>query len=330
MSDGTLVDLPDVFLHQKGWETSFLGYRILGCAVRDRNFVYLALVEDPPGEHCGELRNFRMVALYLNENDAAEQWGHQGLNDFHSPMISACTIPYGQGLFVSSTGDTYASGSKKSAMEQIGDASNPPGIRKVRCIAGRAYAAAVGQEIFRRADIGVWNALSREGLPENRSKQLLSAFNDVDGFTESNLYAVGEKGNVWHFDGKRWRSCKFPGEQDLFGICCAGDGNVYVCGQDDLVYVLSKGTWSKIHEGSGNTLYPLTDMRWFDDKLWLVGDFKTKNIIKGELVDASHNGNDIRANFIDAADGVLLLATSGGTVMLFDGKVFRYLVVPYQ
>jgi hypothetical protein len=326
------VDVGDVFLHKKGWETSFRGFWVTGCAVRDRNTVYLALVEELKGETCEDPHRSRLVALYLYEVAPEERWGHQDLSDFDHPMLGACTIPIGQGIFVSRNGDTYASGSKKSAVEKIGDRSHPPVITKVRCIKGRAYAAGVGMEIFRRKDIGVWELLPSQGLPADRFGKMpvFKGFADVDGFSESDIYAAGGAGQVWHFDGKSWRSCEFPTKQEILGICCGGDGNVYVCGESDLIYMLSNGKWSKIHEGT-HTYYPFKNMRWFAGKLWVAGEYQLKHVIDGKLVEAMHNGQKISNHeYIDEGNGVLLLATSGGSVTLFDGDRFHTLVKPYR
>jgi hypothetical protein len=325
------ADAADVFLDYESWDACFAGYWVKGCSLRDRNTVYVALVEDLPGETCDDPHKFRMVALYLNEAAPAERWGYQGLLDFPHPLMGACTIPLGQGLFVSQHGSVYAAGSKKTGLERIDNPDSFPWIRSVRCISGRGYAAAGGQKIFRRKDIGVWEPLPREGLPVKKPGAVLEGFADVDGFSESDIYAAGDRGNVWHFDGKSWHSCNFPEKKDLFGICCGGDGRVYVCGKDDLFYVLSDGKWSKIHDGTPHTYHPFKTMRWFAEKLWVAAEFKLGHVIDGKLLDAVHNGEKIGAyEYLDERDGVLVLASSSGWVRLFDGDKFHTLVRPYR
>lgn len=63
-------------------------------------------------------------------------------------------------------------------------------------------------------------------------------FEDFDGWSESDTYAVGGYGDVWHFDGKGRRQIPFPTDKPLKSVCCGGDGQVYISGYEGVTFAV--------------------------------------------------------------------------------------------
>jgi hypothetical protein len=149
----------------------------------------------------------------------------------------------------------------------------------------------------------------------------------MDAFSESDMYAVGGHGDVWHYDGKRWTQMGFPSNVQLGTVTCAGDGNVYISGEGGSLWVGQKSTWKSVYKGSSSILW--NDVLWFDDKLWLSSDYQFRIWNGKDLEPVMHEGKAVPMNgHMDAYDGLLAIASSE-YVMTYDGKVWKTIVAPY-
>ncbi len=72
-------------------------------------------------------------------------------------------------------------------------------------------------------------------------KQVHSAQGDINAFAgvKESVYAVGNKGVLLHFDGKKWNELKLPAGVDSkihFTDCCLdSDGSILICSNDGVV-----------------------------------------------------------------------------------------------
>jgi hypothetical protein len=79
----------------------------------------------------------------------------------------------------------------------------------------------------------------------------VSAFESVDGFAQSDVYAVGTNGQIWHFDGSLWKAMTSPTNLRLTAAICASDGFVYACGQMGILLRGREARWDVIYEDPG-------------------------------------------------------------------------------
>ncbi|MGY8668952.1 hypothetical protein Q3C01_42235 [Bradyrhizobium sp. UFLA05-109] len=322
----------EVFLDREAWLRAFKGWDIVDVAVRDRHIVYVVLRQSIPIEQASHTWDHdiasRLVAFYLNESDPAEKWAYQGLIGFQLTRCVAVRAPLGQGIALSSNGDAFAMGSNQRAMEKV----NPTGQSFVgnrgRCIGNRAYTVGLNRDVYRRIDIGCWERLD-VGLPTQTRKLdveevVAIGFNDIDGFAEDDIYAVGGKGDVWHYDGRGWSQCRFPSRWPLFTVCCAGDDEVYISGEGGTLFAGRRDSWRRVHIWESTV--PYNDARWFDGQLWLVSDYGLDRFVDGKVQRAHRVG---ARGHMDTADGVLAVA-SLEDVQIFDGRSWRDIVRPYR
>ena len=140
-------------------------------------------------------------------------------------------------------------------------------------ISGDVYAFGMVRSIFRRVDTGVWkNITLKEEHPnlyadiEKSKAELIGSwvgFSAMDGFARNDIYAGGNNGDSWHYDGKTWDMLDLPINHDISSITCAPDGNVYVgckrgpvlCGRGDYWRIIDR-------------LKQINHSAWFQGKIY--------------------------------------------------------------
>ncbi|MCU7850389.1 MAG: hypothetical protein KZQ89_20895 [Candidatus Thiodiazotropha sp. (ex Lucinoma kastoroae)] len=336
------------FLDKKRWTEVFSGFEIIDIAIREKTILQMCSRKAMSYDEASHLADHeiptRIISLFL-EMPEGNNCGFQELSGMSLPVLGVSRPPFSRpGGMVSSKnrdGDTWPVGNGNGPMEYIAPGKWPHPNR-LKCINGFTYSVGPGRNIYKRTAVGQWE-LFRNGLPDSKediwqgynkmptSRQLeLSAtlgFNDMDAFSESDMYAVGGHGDVWHYDGKQWRQMGFPSNVKLATVTCAGDGKVYISGEGGSLWVGGQSTWKNIYKGTSTVLW--NDVLWFEDKLWLASDYQFRIWNGKALETVTHNGAQVSiSGNMDVFDGVLAIA-SLNTVMTFDGQEWRTIVSPY-
>jgi hypothetical protein len=137
-------------------------------------------------------------------------------------------------------------------------------------------------------------------------KKLELGFSDLDGFNLNDMYAVGGRGDVMHFDGNTWEKIAFPSNQYLTNVCCAGDGWVYISGQGGAIFKGKKNSWKQIIE-SHSTL-DHRDLVWYRDRLYCTNDYGFWQIKDDQLSQVDVPAEiTICCGHLSVADDVMLL-----------------------
>jgi len=323
------------FISKTQWARALRGWTITDCAVRSSDVVYLVVREDILHEKSSEMWDHdiltRGIAIFL-EDEPEEALALQEFDGFNKPRCGVARVPFPQGLTVArnNDGDVYAAGSGRSGMEQI-DPGNVPMTTRVKCINGYAYSVGTGRAIYKRTNIDHWVKLDN-GFPAITPKvdeYLTYGFEDMDGFSETDMYAVGGHGDIWHYDGTIWMQEGFPSNMQLNTVTCAGDGYVYVSGMGGTLWRGRNSTWEHLYDGSYTV--PWNDVLWFEDKLWLASDYMLRIWNGKELVPVTDNqGRELPfSGHMDAYDGLLVIADTD-TVMAYQNGQWRTLVAPYK
>jgi hypothetical protein len=207
-------------------------------------------------------------------------------------------------------------------------------IGNAKVIDGKMYAIDVGRIAYRRDAPDTWTLLNN-GLPDFFAEKDGSklGFLGIDGFSERDIYAAGYNGDVWHWNGQRWKKVPMPTNADIYGVCCGGDGLVYMSTGVETFVVGRKNRWEIIRYGDNEDLYDVKfrHMVWFKDRVYMGYGSTLYEIKDGKFKQSRLNdleGRPVDWSCLDANDEILL-AGSKLHVALFDGERFET-VIPFE
>jgi len=144
-------------------------------------------------------------------------------------------------------------------------------------------------------------------------------FDAIAGFSETDIYCVGGKGDAWRYDGTRWQVCPVGTDMQFWSVCCAGDGLVYIGMQSGSVLRGRENDWEVIHQDE--MTLPFKDMVWFDGKVWCTSDYGLWVIENGQLSEADvPPGVKACSGNLSVGDGLMLLAGMYGASVYGGGR----------
>jgi hypothetical protein len=184
-------------------------------------------------------------------------------------------------------------------------------IRSVSTVAGKAFAVGLEGMAYRLDDFNCWTRID-DGLPRTFGAEA------VHGFSGSDLYAVGLRGEMWHYDGKKWNKCDLPTNVNLSCVCCAADGTVYAAGHQGVLVSGHASVWKVIDHWE--TKEPFWDLEWFGGELYL-STLSTLFRLKNDKLSRVQFGQDVpkTCNQLSATTDVLW-SVGEKDVLSFDGR----------
>ncbi|NHZ40888.1 hypothetical protein [Massilia aquatica] len=310
-------------ISKESWGKFFEGYYIYKCAVATKNHFYFVLLEFV--EHNDTAPRKRLISIILGDDDEEILCAEYDAEYFDLARLTSVQYPEQHAVMVALDGDVAVMNSEYSRFED----SIPRGKRgsplatsatAVASIDGYAYVVGAWRSVCRRIAPGQWETLADHSLPtpeRNKFGRSNQGFDVIAGFSASDIYAGGGEGDLWHYDGERWRQCQLPTNMSIETICCAADGCVYVGLQSGSIMKGRHRKWELIHKG--NMTLPFQDMVWFQNRVWCTSDYGIWTIDDGKLVDPALPA-EVRAcsGNLSVGDGVMLIAGMYGAIV-FDG-----------
>jgi hypothetical protein len=193
----------------------------------------------------------------------------------------------------------------QSLKEQVGTIQKGiRGLRSSRNVGNTIYCAGMGRVALRRVSVGKWIEFG-PGTKDSEA-DLVIGFEDLAGFSESDLYAVGWGGEIWWFNGKKWSQIDSPTSGNLNALTCASDGVVYIVGDDGIMLHGRRDKWQVIETGRPENLM---DVAAYEGEVYVVTDFKILQLVKKRLVPAKNFvSKDVPAtclHLLEATDGIV-------------------------
>jgi hypothetical protein len=186
------------------------------------------------------------------------------------------------------------------------------GIRSVSEIDRKAYAIGIRGMVYRLEKPSLWRRID-EGLPETFDGQA------IHGFKANEIYAVGMGGQLWHYDGEKWRQRELPTNQNLTCVKCAGDGAVYIGGHDGVLFRGRLDQWVALHHEE-TIDEDVWDLEWFDGALYVSTIDSVFRLKKTTFERIDFGTQKVNSCYqLSAAEGVLW-SSGEFDVMSFDGK----------
>jgi hypothetical protein len=325
--------------YKKGFHQWDMTFWCRDCVVRNKDiFVFVTepsltdeqVKEEEENGWSSDLRP-KGIMIYIRYKDIGKQWSggyHQNWAPMvigasqkpasHSVSIERIAVypSFDRRCFVTGSGPAYEDVPLAGAKR--GDFARGH-IAKLKPLEGHLYACGGNRSFGKRLGKGQWQSFSQDIPYPEKSSGTWYGFDDFDGWSETDIYAAGGEGDVWHYDGREWRQIPFPSNLPLNSVCCGGDGNVYISGYGGDTFVGRGDRWKMIR-GGGMSL-PFRDMVWYEDRVWCTSDYGLWTI---------HNGRIARPNVpatvsgccgnLSVGDGVLLLAGLCGAVFKENGQ----------
>jgi hypothetical protein len=282
-------------------------FSIRAGAVRLRDLGYLLAGDD-------ELDEDEVAHTAVFEWDPHAGWGGHDLG-WTASAACICDEPKEQLVVVGRLGEFLVFGQGESYEGVIPCKPTPSGdpapFRGARGIAGKAYAVGMNSQVFRRDSRTVWTPLDN-GLDPRTDLEA------IDGFEADDLYAVGWKGAIWHYNGRRWSDVDSLTNVILTGVSCAGDGQVYACGQEGTLLRGVGNRWEVIEQEE--TREDFWDVEWFGNEIY-VSTTRFLYRLSGRELRLVNFGRDAPKTcyHLSSRDSVLW-SIGQRDVMAFDGK----------
>jgi hypothetical protein len=276
-------------------------------AARTAELVYVAMQDKKL--HKKEVPHTRIGGIYKGAVGGAGDvdWRAAGMCFVRKPAEKLVAVSGDGKVF------TYVGGQEGS--EKIRDAFD---LRACAAIDGHAYACGMNREVFRRAGEGKWTAMHAPGADGDDD---IAGFEAIDGFGADDLYAVGWEGEIWHWQSGAWTQGPSPVNVVLSGVCCAGDGNVYACGQSGTLLRGRGQDWDVLE--TDGLIDDFWDLRWFMGRLY-VASMSALYELQGDVLVAVDFGPDAPDSCYKLTDAEGVLWSVGQqNICSFDGAAWR-------
>jgi len=267
--------------------------------VRRKDLGYLVLSSDEMSKRKNPYSGF--VQWHAGE------WADAGHKKWLIAGIAVVRQPVEQMVAVSEYGEVLLVGSGDRHEEKVGSGKASPTtrgpLRGVRNIDGEIYVVGMNRQVYRRGGLNSWTSMDH-GLRPLTSSDDVVGFESIDGFSKTEIYAVGWEGEIWRYDGKSWTQVDSPTNFVLVYVCCGGDGQAYACGRNGML-VRGRGDQWEIVEQK-NVIDDIWGLAWFNGKLYLstMDSVYTLEDDELELVDMGKDQAKTCYHLSDA-DGVL-------------------------
>ncbi len=302
------------------------GFEFSSCCVRRKDsfaFVGQKWEDNDPLE----LRHTGGV-FYAPSRPPEKAWAFRYLGETLGADVCAPYMPEERWCFITKDGLVWVGGKGGEGWENEINSKRNVYITNVKSIRnGHATAIGSGRKVFVRIDINTWVPLDN-GLHIEEEKDDLGkvGFLDIDGFSEKDMYACGQNGDLWHYDGSIWNKIDIPTNSVLYKLCCAGDGFVYIITNSRDVWKGRENSWTLIKQD-------LTD-----EVLEDIVDYR-EHVVISTVSELYHIHNDsfevwnsgipsmMSKAHLSANDGVLLVAGRDEAVS-HDGHVWNVILEP--
>ena len=163
--------------------------------------------------------------------------------------------------------------SKKTGWYSIPNNEKAHLAKGITYIDGEVYAYGMVRSVFRYKGIKEWENITTKIKHPNlyedveKSKDTFVGdwvgFSALDGFNANDIYAGGNRGDFWHYNGKIWKKIDLPSNADISTILCVKDNYVYVGCRLGPVMVGKENSWTVIEKSQ-----QVTHSCWFNGEIY--------------------------------------------------------------
>lgn len=189
------------------------------------------------------------------------------------------------------------------------------------------YAIGMSRMVYRREPNSLaWTRID-DGMRLPTGTDQVAGLKALDGDGAGALLAAGLFGELWRYDGRRWRQLDSPTNMKLEAVRWVLPELVFVAGARGLL-LCGPPEAPRVVEPS-STQDTFWSMQWFQNRLYLATGKGTLHVlVDGELVQLDpFPGSPITTGSLHVGAG-LLMSVGSRDVLLFDGRDWRRLSPP--
>jgi len=299
-------------------------YFIIDISIRPNGYIHFILEaeeEDPLEWH-----SFSTLAYY--NDDDLWVYNHNGFHtqSLHGDYVGAPDNSYFILLTNGGVGRLSAPSGPEKDTPKIPPMGKSSPLFAKTLSDGKLYMTSHYRTVLRRDAPDQWTHL-KGGLPsvaesikeaDNSNRKL--GFQSMDSFAENNIYAGGGNGDLWQWNGKKWKVIDLPMNSYIDHVVCGGDGLVYIS-TDDGIIVGEKDKWEFADINDDLDIIVET-MVWYKDRLYVATatqlyQIKDNHFSLSEL--DSHKNRPLYWRTLAVGAGVMV-AGYLDSVVIYDGK----------
>ena len=304
----------------------FQGYSIIECALRNFSDIYILLQKD--GQDLDEENTLSRLIVYSIEN---KNWQLvEEFEELNFESMTFCSKPEERLLIMDEDGEMISYGQNSYIKEADIPGGEDSYMNKIAIMNGQGRAYAVGSErhIWRRIDESQWQSIHESThTPDMEDKDGGDmGFSAISGFSEKDIYVSGNESDTWHYDGKQWHPVELPTNQTIHSVLCAGNDQVYLCGNLGCL-MKGRGDHWKTIESDALSNARLDCLTWFDGNVYVSTPKSLLRINNEDVVEPVMDVLPISSFTVGVvkANQFMLVACGVGTVRMYDGKTWHLL-----
>lgn len=269
------------------------------------------------------------MGVYVGRFEPDKRWYYHDVKALTAAVtVKKATATEGRRLVaLSNEGEVeiYSNKDGTSTWEKIPDAGLRLGklgyLRAIREIGDSLFACGYNDQVYQRKD-GQWISLTMLPLRHRDVlKEEPGMFESIDGFSEQNVYTVGLRGQVFHWNGAAWRQIEVNTDEGLNCVRCYGTDEVWIAGDN--------GTLLK-----GNAMAGFKDVSAYTDNMAIyslakfqgqvyLGTREGLHVYDGQSIQEVDSGLDpeIDTYTVDAVEGALW-SVGSKDIVTFDGHTW--------
>jgi len=320
-------------VNEQNYKKYFYGYQIIDSVTYDENQVYFLLTKIGLDPYEDELE----WALLRCWND---KWSAVDFDDIGFVGVSLTRIEKPDPrviLMDHQSGYIYS-----CRDDEQWDEDSAPALAisydQINTIDGYAYAVGSHRTVMKRTAENTWIHQQPSRSYELRMldddpdvpSPLTLGFGCIDGFSEQDIYAAGNRGDVWHFNGEHWRRVDVPTNSEIQSILCAPNGSVYLASWDGHFIQGREDRWTLVEHEFGSVGWG--DLSWFKDMVYLASmshlfryDHKKISTVDTSPRSAQRQ-SETTSSLMVVGDDEELVVSGANTIRMFDGSEWSELL----
>jgi hypothetical protein len=191
-------------------------------------------------------------------------------------------------------------------------------LNDMREIDQYVHVAGMRRQVFRRpVNTPGWERFD-DGVLVPKTSREVAGFLTIDGFSGSEIYAAGYRGQLWYFDGKKWRKIDSPTNLRLEALCCVAGDSVIVVGDEGVILRGRDDRWDVVAQDLTDETF--TDVETFQERIFISTEVGILYELQGDqLVGVDLGlGKEITTSNLHS-DGRRLLSVGDRDLLVYDG-----------